>query len=97
VPPSVLLVSSEARIPWGLAVIEPALRALDSPSLCAQVNNGRCVVGPRGSLGSPPNSVKAIELRGVVVGDYAGCWSGACCQRRTTMPPAVPLAVLTTL
>jgi hypothetical protein len=71
-PPSILLISSEARIPWELAVIEPSVRAVDSPFLCGQVHLGRWVVGSRGRPGSPPNRVKPVKSRGVVVGDYTG-------------------------
>ena len=71
-PPSVLLISSEARIPWELAVVKPPIVASDSPFLCAQVHFGRWVVGRNGRPGSPPASFKAITSRAVIAGDYAG-------------------------
>jgi CHAT domain-containing protein len=71
-PPSVLLISSEGRIPWELAVIDPPIADTGSPFLCAQVKFGRWIVGARGRPATPPNSVKPVKARGVVVGDYAG-------------------------
>jgi CHAT domain-containing protein len=70
--PSVLLLSSEARIPWELAVIEPALTDAPSPFLCAQVNIGRWVIGVRNRPPVPPMSAKPVASRAVVVGDYSG-------------------------
>ena len=71
-PPSVLLISGEARIPWELAVIEPPITPSASPFLCAQVRMGRWLVGTKGKPAAKPSVVKEDRSRAVVVGDYSG-------------------------
>ena len=66
---TILLLSAESYVPWELALVEPPLDPARPPLLGAQAVVGRWILGRRGPVLPPPDSLK-VHRMAVVVGDY---------------------------
>jgi CHAT domain len=69
--PSVLFLSAEPYIPWGLAVVDPPLLPDAPPFMSTQCDVGRWVLGQRRPKMPPPTTL-SVSSMSVVSGVYTG-------------------------